>query len=296
MIIKNRLLGGVYFVSILLSACGTGSDGLTRVKTTDGYLNETKITLPARASNDIGHIVFIRKQATSANISTIFINEREVGSLSPERYSETLVCPGAQHIRIDTRTGLEKRGAVQSFNVAPGATSYIQISEGKDTDFVMRSLSEEEMRNLRQGLSESHIINRHQPVCQQQLKVLKQINLAADALFPFDSTEMLPAGRARVDKLVQDILSMGIKIEQIRITGYTDRLGGEAYNQRLSQNRATAVANYMKQKGLSIPTITEGKGKRDPISSGCTGAFSAQLVQCLQVDRRVSIELLGVAE
>lgn len=293
--ILNRVVfAGVVCASILLSACGT--DHFARVKTTDGYLSETKITLPERVSEDIGRIVFIRKDALSKNIPMIFINERAVGSLPPERYSETLVCPGEQSIRIDTRTGLEKRGAAQSFVVKPGSTSYLQIAEGDGEDFAMRSLSEEEMQSLNKGLSESHLINRHQPICDAPLKVLQQINLGADALFKFDTAQMLPAGQAKVQKLVHDIQSLGAQIQQIRVTGYTDRLGSDAYNQRLSLERAQAVSRYMKRLGLQVPVVIAGRGKQNPVVTCSGNQSTTQLIKCLQPNRRVTIELMGVVE
>ena len=108
---------------------------------------------------------------------------------------------------------------------------------------------------------------------------------------------MIPAGQARVDKLIQDIQSMGAQVEQIRIIGYTDRLGTDAYNNKLSYERAKTVAAYMKQRGLNIPTVTEGRGKRDPVTNGCRNITNkAKLVQCLQPDRRVSIDLMGTIE
>lgn len=301
-IINKIILSGGIIASIFLVGCST--DSFTRVKTTDGYLSETKIKLPDRLSEDIGRMVFIRADEAKGtasevpkHIPTVFINDRVIGSLPPARYSESLVCPGEQSIRIDTRIGLNKRGVAQNFSVTPGSTHYIQVNQVDADNFSMRELSEEEVKAISKGLTQSHIINRHQPICNAPLKVLKHINLAADALFKFDSTVMIPAGQARVDKLIQDIHNMGAKVEQIRIIGHTDRLGDEAYNDRLSLDRAKTVASYMKQHGLAIQTVTEGRGSREPVSNGCKSTKGkAQLIRCLQPDRRVSIDLMGSVE
>lgn len=291
----KRLILSIVTISVFLSGCS--ATDFSRVKTTGGYLSETKIALPERISEDIGRIVFIRKEASNQHIPTIFINERVMGSLPPERYSESLVCPGEQAIRIGTRTGTNLRGAEQRLSVAAGATQYLQVYETNDSEFGMREVSEGQISELSKGLSQSHIINRHQPICNAPLKVLKHINLAADALFKFDSTQMIPAGQARVDKLIRDIQSMGAQVEQIRIIGHTDRLGAAIYNDRLSQERAKTVALYMKQHGLNIQIVTEGRGSHEPVTNGCKNETNTRkLIQCLQPDRRVSIDLMGTVE
>ena len=293
--LKRTIQSLVLVTSLLMFGCSTSD--FTRVKTTGGYLSETKVALPERISEDIGRIVFLRKEASSQHTPTVFINDRVIGSLPPERYSESLVCPGEQTIRIDTRTETNLHGADQLFSVPAGTTQYLQVYETNDTDFGVRVLSEDQVKELSKGLSQSHIINRHQPICNAPLKVIKNINLAADALFKFDSTQMIPSGQARVDKLIRDIQSMGAQVEQIRIIGHTDRLGAVAYNDRLSQERAKTVALYMKQHGLNIPTVTEGRGSREPVTNGCKNQTNARkLIQCLQPDRRVSIDLMGTVE
>ncbi len=290
------LIASIGTAGLLLSS-GCTTDDFTRVKTTGGYLSETKVALPERISEDIGRVVFLRKEAGNQHIPTVFINDRVLGSLPPERYSESLVCPGEQTIRIDTRTESNQRGTEQRLTVPAGSTQYLQVYESNDTNFDVRELTEDQVKDLSKGLSQSHIINRHQPICNAPLKVLKHINLAADALFKFDSTQMIPSGQARVDKLIQDIQSMGAQVEQIRIIGYTDRLGTDAYNNKLSHDRAKTVAAYMKRHGLNIPTVTDGRGKRDPVTNGCRNITNkAKLVQCLQPDRRVSIDLMGTIE
>lgn len=55
------------------------------------------------------------------------------------------------------------------------------------------------------------------------------------------------------------------------ITGYTDSRGTVEYNQKLSENRATAVKNYFVQHGVAPWRIeTVGMGEADPIASNNT--------------------------
>lgn len=291
----NKAIFGLLSVAMLfISGCST--DSFSRVKTTDGYLSETRIQLPERVSEDIGRIVFLRQEAQNKNIPSVFLNDRFVGSLPPKRFSESLVCPGVQTIHVGTRADVVLVGEDAQYTVKPGATTYFQVYELDAEKFGLRELSEEEVGKLSKGLDQSHLINRHQPICNAPLKVLKQINLGADALFKFDTAQMLPAGQASVTKLVNDIHTLGAQVEQIRVTGYTDRLGSEEYNNKLSLERARVVAQYMKKQGLDVPVVIAGRGKQNPVVM-CKGNTSTpQLIKCLQPNRRVTIELMGVVE
>ncbi|MCY1370438.1 Outer membrane protein A [compost metagenome] len=82
------------------------------------------------------------------------------------------------------------------------------------------------------------------------------------------------------------------------VEGHTDRLGSDSYNQKLSEERATAVKNYLvtsgKLDGSKISAV--GKGETMPVTKpgDCKGTKrTAALVACLQPDRRVDVEVTG---
>jgi len=87
-----------------------------------------------------------------------------------------------------------------------------------------------------------------------------------------------------------------IKLEVIIAVGHTDRIGSDAYNQKLSERRAAAVKQYLVSKGIDANRVyTEGKGKKNPVTKPdqCLGKTSPKVIACLQPDRRVDIELIG---
>ncbi len=90
--------------------------------------------------------------------------------------------------------------------------------------------------------------------------------------------------------------SQGIKLEVILAVGHTDRLGSNAYNQRLSERRAAAVKTYLVSKGVDANRVyTEGKGETQPVTGNkCdkVGGRAAQ-ISCLQPARRVEVEVIG---
>ena len=122
----------------------------------------------------------------------------------------------------------------------------------------------------------------------------EKITVAADALFDFNKAVLRPAGKQKLDELVSK--AQAIKLEVILAVGHTDRLGGDAYNQKLSEKRAAAVKEYLVAKGIEANRVyTEGKGEKQPVTGDkCKGnAKTKALIDCLQPDRRVDIEVIG---
>ena len=122
----------------------------------------------------------------------------------------------------------------------------------------------------------------------------EKITVAADALFDFNKAVLRPEGKAKLDELVAK--AGQIKLEVILAVGHTDRIGGAAYNQKLSEKRAAAVKEYLVAKGIEANRVyTEGKGETQPVTGDtCKGDKKTKaLIDCLQPDRRVDIEVIG---
>ena len=122
----------------------------------------------------------------------------------------------------------------------------------------------------------------------------EKITVAADALFDFNKAVLRPAGKTKLDELVSK--AQAIKLEVILAVGHTDRIGGDAYNQKLSEKRAAAVKEYLVAKGIEANRVyTEGKGEKQPVTGDkCKGnGKSKALIDCLQPDRRADIEIIG---
>jgi len=122
----------------------------------------------------------------------------------------------------------------------------------------------------------------------------EKITVAADALFDFNKAVLRPEGKAKLDEVVAK--AQAIKLEVILAVGHTDRIGSDAYNQKLSEKRAAAVKEYLVAKGIEANRVyTEGKGEKQPKTGNtCKGEKKTKaLIDCLQPDRRVDIEVIG---
>ncbi len=79
-------------------------------------------------------------------------------------------------------------------------------------------------------------------------KPIQQMTLNSDANFDFDKAALKPAGKANLDQFLAGLA--GAKVSGISVVGHTDSVGSDAYNQKLSEQRAAAVANYLSSKGV----------------------------------------------
>ncbi|WP_081463738.1 OmpA family protein [Candidatus Glomeribacter gigasporarum] len=117
--------------------------------------------------------------------------------------------------------------------------------------------------------------------------------LGADALFAFDRADLSTSPserREKLDQLAQDVQQVDT-VKQLTITGYTDRLGSAAYNLRLSERRAQAVKHYLAARGVRALMAARGFGKQNPLVE-CAQKNRAELIACLQPNRRVEIEIV----
>jgi OmpA-OmpF porin, OOP family len=120
----------------------------------------------------------------------------------------------------------------------------------------------------------------------------ERVTLSATELFAFDSAD-LRMPQTKLDEIART-LSGTSSNETITITGYTDRLGSDAYNQKLSQRRADAVKAYLTSKGVSGSRLNaQGKGESNPVVT-CNDKKRADLIKCLEPNRRVEVEQIVI--
>jgi outer membrane protein OmpA-like peptidoglycan-associated protein len=103
------------------------------------------------------------------------------------------------------------------------------------------------------------------------------------ALFEFASDELTETEKAKLAAIYAE-MSQVDSLTVVRITGYTDNIGSEKYNQELSERRAARVRDYLVDLGLDANiTMIEGKGMVNPIASNDDKAGRLE-------NRRVSVE------
>jgi outer membrane protein OmpA-like peptidoglycan-associated protein len=93
-----------------------------------------------------------------------------------------------------------------------------------------------------------------------------RIELAADVLFDFDKADLLPNAQQTLEKAAQIIRDRAKG--EVRIEGYTDAKGSDAYNQKLSERRAEAVKAWFVNQGniRNVKFVTQGLGAINPVA------------------------------
>jgi OOP family OmpA-OmpF porin len=124
------------------------------------------------------------------------------------------------------------------------------------------------------------------PACTETFKTIK---IQEEKLFGFDKASINADGKHTLDNAAEQI-NANPEIDVVLVTGYTDKLGSDKYNQKLSERRATQVRDYLVSKGVDANRLTAaGKGESDPVVACDDVKGRKKLIECLQPNRRVEI-------
>jgi outer membrane protein OmpA-like peptidoglycan-associated protein len=116
------------------------------------------------------------------------------------------------------------------------------------------------------------------------------IDLAADVLFDFDKSDILPKAEETLGKAAAIIRERAKGV--VLVAGHTDSKGGEAYNMALSERRANSVRDWFRTKGGLGATQfeTKGFGAKQPVAPNQKPDGSDD-PQGRQMNRRVEITI-----
>jgi len=108
------------------------------------------------------------------------------------------------------------------------------------------------------------------------------ITLDGSVLFASGKSTLLPIAEKKLDEVAKALTDTAAD-RTISVEGHTDSNGNDAFNQKLSQDRADAVRTYLVQRGVKSDHITAvGKGETTPVASNDTAEGRAN-------NRRVEI-------
>jgi OOP family OmpA-OmpF porin len=126
------------------------------------------------------------------------------------------------------------------------------------------------------------------------LPVYEKVAFDANVLFGSNQSALSLAGRDALDSFVGSI--HGLESRTVIATGHADRMGSEAANQMLSEERVNAVKSYLVGKGVAADRVqTSAWGETRPATSAgaCAEANTGKNVACLQADRHVTVQISG---
>jgi OOP family OmpA-OmpF porin len=122
----------------------------------------------------------------------------------------------------------------------------------------------------------------------------EKVTTASTVNYDFDRYVIRPDAKSKLDDLVGKLRN--VNLEVVIAVGHADRLGGDAYNMKLSVRRADSVKAYLVSKGIAASRVyTEGKGERQPVKDCKGDKKTKELIACLQPNRRADVEAVGSA-
>ncbi|MCO7522211.1 MULTISPECIES: OmpA family protein [unclassified Pseudomonas] len=88
-------------------------------------------------------------------------------------------------------------------------------------------------------------------------------------LFAFDSAELTGGAQQRLHSLLPKLNDPSVT--RVKVVGHTDSVGSDSYNQKLSERRASSVAEYLISQGLAPTKVTsQGRGEAEPVADNDT--------------------------
>ncbi len=107
-----------------------------------------------------------------------------------------------------------------------------------------------------------------------------RVTIDEHILFEHDSHAILPESAEILDHLAQFLVNHRAEVPSLEIVGHTDAHGTPEHNQRLSEQRASAVKRALVQRGVESRLMANGRGTTEPLCAEATEA-------CDQQNRRV---------
>lgn len=115
-----------------------------------------------------------------------------------------------------------------------------------------------------------------------------RVTMTNQTAFETNSAQIKPGFNSTMDKLAEVVVRYNKTA--LTVVGHTDDVGSDAYNQKLSEQRALSVARYLEAKRVnSLRLATSGKGETQPATSNTTESGR-------QANRRVEIYVEPVVQ
>lgn len=270
--------------------------------------------IPGSVSAAQSRVVFYRAaQNLLPGATSIFLDGRYHASLEPGAWSALCyktgpVEMGARQMRVGSLPK-DLPDTITAMSLTPGQTHYVRVQQSADKPVLQPVAAAQALQELVGTRQQIHTISRVEQVCQEAVAiapapvpapapaVTERITLPADTLFAFDRSDaqaMTGAGVQAIDRLMARLRSDFVQIDHLHVIGHADPLGQAERNEKLAQDRAQTVREYILGKGLQdVRITTEGRGSREPVVTTCARQATPASIACNLPNRRVVVVVTG---
>jgi outer membrane protein OmpA-like peptidoglycan-associated protein len=174
---------------------------------------------------------------------------------------------GAIGAIIGRQTGNTARGAIIGAVVGGAAGAVIGRRMDQQAQELEQNLPAAEVERVGEGIA---------------------VTFESGVLFPYNSDQVLPAGRENLRQLANSLRNY--PGTTVLIVGHTDSTGSDEYNMGLSFRRAESARSFLAQQGIESSRVrVEGRGESEPVADNSTEAGRQQ-------NRRVEVAIFASEE
>jgi outer membrane protein OmpA-like peptidoglycan-associated protein len=283
-VIARKTLIGAAVASILLAACTTAPvkpDGAAeaRVKLTQLQSDPNLASRAAAAIKDADAAVRAAEQPEpdkEVAANRVYLADRKVDTardLAEARFAEdqrSAITAERDRARLDARTreadaAKDQVATAQAESAAQRVAADQARSEAATTAQLAAASSAQQAAELQRQID----------VLQAKQTDRGLVLTLGDVLFTTGRADLKPGAAGNLDKLVAFLNKYPDR--SVTIQGYTDSVGSEDYNQRLSERRADSVKSYLAEQGISSMRLSAlGKGRSNPVADNDSAAGRQQ--------------------
>ncbi|MFS2174473.1 DUF4384 domain-containing protein [Rhizobium pisi] len=117
----------------------------------------------------------------------------------------------------------------------------------------------------------------------ENVRGIVPVSIPVPITFDFDKSSFTSIGTEAAQELLEALKEQ--KPGRVILIGHTDRRGADDYNQKLSERRAQAVADFLKSHGIDATIDAEGRGASEPVDVTATANLTEDDIDAL--NRRV---------
>lgn len=165
---------------------------------------------------------------------------------------------------IGRQTGNTARGAIIGAVVGGAAGAVIGRRMDRQAEELEQNLPAAEVERVGEGIA---------------------VTFESGVLFPYNSADVLPAGRENLRQLANSLRNY--PETEVLIVGHTDSSGSDEYNMGLSLRRAESARQFLAAQGIASARVrVEGRGESEPVADNSTEAGRSQ-------NRRVEVAIFA---
>ena len=175
---------------------------------------------------------------------------------------------------VGVATGAAAGGMIGRANGSTAKGAIIGATVGGAAGMIIGHQMDKQARELEQNIPNARVERVGEGI---------QVTFASGLLYDFDSDRVKPTAADNLRELARSLDKY--PNSDLLIVGHTDSVGADAYNQRLSERRAQAAAEYLAAQGVSRGRLrTRGLGEGEPVASNATESGRQQ-------NRRVEVAI-----